>query len=766
MLGLRRGVATVAGVWITLATGAAIAEDLEADDGVEDATDDEADDGTGDGTDDGADDGDLGDLSLDELMQVSITTASNVGEKLGDAPASVIVLTRSELEQRGYRQLGDLFDDLPGMDVVRPYGDNWVLIYWRGFRGDVSAPFLLMIDGLPVNSLYFLDVDVPITSFPLSAIDRVEVVQGPASSVYGPNAFMGVINVITQNDADVDGLIHRVQLGVGTETSRVADATVLYKQGPLRIRVSARFETGVLDDAHAGLYEYTRGPYYRDRQLWGGFVDNPGLAGFHSRHAAEAIDARLHYADTEIAARWMSFASGYGVEYAGDRALNNAVWRRYELDTYLRHKAAITAHVESRTALRYRHGGIANDSFFVDGYSDDTDGRLAAFSFWQSHNYSLSAYQDLAVARDGFTVVAGLKLEQKDLQKAYDINGESAAGNPGGYEQVGDIDAGDYAYPEPPAKVREPQNRILTEDVGAYVQLRKDIDDDHHLHMGGRIDRNSGYDVAPTLRAGYVGKLGSRVGVKALYGQAFQEPPPRVLYGGWTGSGSDPELKPQRSETFELDATLTLQDLWQGLALYSVHSSDTIVVGAQPKNLGEQLVIGLDWSFRALIPARRWARIELWGSYTRLFHAEDEVEVDDGQGGVAVTRMRIGDLSRDKAHLGVSVEKDRHLGGTLRGRWYGRRTTTPTNPIGAVDGYGTVDATVSYRNVKDTGLGMSLAVLNVLDAGYVHPGINDASAGDTPGRFVDGQWQGSSGFFASAMPQPGRTFLLSLWIAH
>src|SRR5262249_20998284 len=156
----------------------------------------------------------LQDLSLEQLMAVPVTTASNVDEKLADAPAAMIVITRDEMEARGYNQLGDLFDDLPGMDVVRPYGDNWVLSYWRGFRGEVAAPFLLMVDGQPVNSLHYLDVDVPLTSLPLSAIERVEIVQGPASSVYGPNAFMGVINVITVSDVADDGLTEHVRLAI------------------------------------------------------------------------------------------------------------------------------------------------------------------------------------------------------------------------------------------------------------------------------------------------------------------------------------------------------------------------------------------------------------------------------------------------------------------------------------------------------------------------------------------------------------------------
>ncbi len=757
----RRGFTTAAGVLLVLTSGASSAwgDDLPSPAGaVEPAPDDGA-------PPPAAAEEELSDLSLEQLMAVSITTASNVDEKLGDAPASVIVITRAELEERGYRQLGDIFDDLPGMDVARPYGDNWVLVYWRGFRGDVSAPFLLMIDGLPVNSLSFVDVDVPLTAVPLSAVERIEVVQGPASSVYGPNAFMGVINVITLSDAEQDGVITYARIGMGSEAARIADATVFYKQGPWRLRVSARFETGVLDDAHNDQYEFTRDAYYQDgelgRSLWGGFVDNPNLAGSYSRHAAQAAEVHLFHENTELAVRGMSFASGYGVEYTGDRVLNNSVWNRYELDAYLRHQHVLTRLLTSRTVLRYRGSGIASDSFFVDGYTDETEGRLAAFSYWQSRNTSWSAYQDVTMTPvDGWSLVAGLKLEQKDLQKAYNINGEGPAGTPGGYQAVDTIDASTYWYPEPPQPVREAPNRILTEDFGAYAQLRRELTDNHHVHLGGRVDRNSGYDVAPTVRAGYVGRLARGLVLKTLYGQAFQEPPPRVLYGGWTGSGSDPALRPQRSQTFELDATLTLPDVWQGLAAYAVRSTDTISAGSVPRNSGEQLVLGLDWSFRAHVAVPHLDRLELSGSYTRLFHAEEELTAADG----SRTVVRIGDLSRDKLHLGATARYDRDLSVNLRGRWFGRRTTTPTNPLGAVDGYATLDATLAYRNIRKSGVGVSATMLNVTDARYVHPGINDASGGDDA-YAADGSFVGSQGFFSSAMPQPGRAFLISLWLA-
>src|SRR5262249_61672572 len=69
---------------------------------------------------------DLAGLSLEQLLNVDVVTASNMSESQTLAPGVVLRLTRDDLEARGYHELLDLFDDLPGMDVVRPWGDNYL----------------------------------------------------------------------------------------------------------------------------------------------------------------------------------------------------------------------------------------------------------------------------------------------------------------------------------------------------------------------------------------------------------------------------------------------------------------------------------------------------------------------------------------------------------------------------------------------------------------------------------------------------------------
>ena len=146
---------------------------------------------------------DLGSLSLEQLMDVEVVyAASKVEQETREAPASVTIVTADEIRAYGYRTLGDILRGVRGFFTT--YDRNYSYVGARGFArpGDYNSRLLLLIDGYRVNDhLYdaayigneqMLDVDL---------IDRVEVVRGPSSSLYGGSAFFGVINVITRDPA-------------------------------------------------------------------------------------------------------------------------------------------------------------------------------------------------------------------------------------------------------------------------------------------------------------------------------------------------------------------------------------------------------------------------------------------------------------------------------------------------------------------------------------------------------------------------------------
>lgn len=151
---------------------------------------------------------DLSELSLEQLMQVKVekvVTASRFSQRITEAPASMSVITADEIRKYGYRSLADVLRSVPGLYVS--YDRNYSYLGVRGFNrpGDFNSRVLLQIDGHRMNDNIY-DTAAIGTEFPLDIdlIDHIEFMRGPGSSLYGSNAFFGVINIITRPADDVD----------------------------------------------------------------------------------------------------------------------------------------------------------------------------------------------------------------------------------------------------------------------------------------------------------------------------------------------------------------------------------------------------------------------------------------------------------------------------------------------------------------------------------------------------------------------------------
>lgn len=140
---------------------------------------------------------DVFELSLEELMDLEVVTASSKEETINNAPANIFVITRSEILERGYRTLMDLVRDLPGTTWTSTIGDdNNGTPVIRGMFG--NKRLRLMINGMGVDPKNGFGTGwAQAGRFPTSGIDRVEFILGPYASYYGRNTFSGIINVIT-----------------------------------------------------------------------------------------------------------------------------------------------------------------------------------------------------------------------------------------------------------------------------------------------------------------------------------------------------------------------------------------------------------------------------------------------------------------------------------------------------------------------------------------------------------------------------------------
>lgn len=146
----------------------------------------------------------LVDLSLDDLMNITVTTTSKTEEKLADAAGVISVMTRDEMERFGARTLKDILLRMPSINMSTIYMTDRSCVSMRGDQNSSAANhILLLINGRPVREAEEGGIKSEVLeSFPISLIDRIEVIRGPGSVLYGSNAFSGVINVITKKPSD------------------------------------------------------------------------------------------------------------------------------------------------------------------------------------------------------------------------------------------------------------------------------------------------------------------------------------------------------------------------------------------------------------------------------------------------------------------------------------------------------------------------------------------------------------------------------------
>jgi outer membrane receptor for ferrienterochelin and colicins len=131
----------------------------------------------------------------DSLAERQISSVSKRPEDIDLTPASVIVIKSADIVKRGYGNLVDLLSDLPGFDISKTNSVTYANIYQRGFRQENTERTLFMIDGVEENDVWS-NIAYISRQYPLSSISEVEVIYGPASTLYGPRAFVGAINII------------------------------------------------------------------------------------------------------------------------------------------------------------------------------------------------------------------------------------------------------------------------------------------------------------------------------------------------------------------------------------------------------------------------------------------------------------------------------------------------------------------------------------------------------------------------------------------
>ncbi len=143
-------------------------------------------------------------ISLSDLLNIKIVTATKKEQSVADTPAIVNVITAAQIKTRGYRTVIEAIESIPGIDVTRDHFQPSLAV--RGINSGArsySRTVKVMIDSQPIANRNNGDNYLGISLIPIKAVERIEIIKGPNSALYGADAYLGVVNIITKRGQDI-----------------------------------------------------------------------------------------------------------------------------------------------------------------------------------------------------------------------------------------------------------------------------------------------------------------------------------------------------------------------------------------------------------------------------------------------------------------------------------------------------------------------------------------------------------------------------------
>ena len=457
----------------------------------------------------------LSNLTLEQLADLeidSVYSASRYNQKVTEAPSSVTIVEAHEIQRYGYRTLADILRSVRGFYVT--YDRNYSYLGVRGFSrpGDYNARILLMVDGHRLNDNIFGAALIG-TEFPLDIdlVERVEIIRGPSSSLYGTSAFFAVINVITKRLDTMKGLEAAGSL-----------ASLHTRKG--RLTFGRHFDRGV-DVLVSGSSYGSDGA----QRLFFREFDSPATNnGF-----AENADAdRFRKVFGRMTFRHFTLQGLYG---AREKAIPTA-----SFGTVFNDPRSQTVERQGFIDLQYdrtipNSWGIGS-RLYVDWYGYDGD---YVFDYSETD-------VPLPVLNKDFARGDWWGTELKLTRKLQQRNTLTI-----GTEYRNNFRQDQFNYDQQPF-VEHLNDRRSSTNWALYVQDEVALHRTLLLNVGLRHDHYDTFGGTTNPRAGLIYSPFTKTTVKALYGQAFRAPNAYELF--WQQQGvaqSNPLLRPETNKTTE-----------------------------------------------------------------------------------------------------------------------------------------------------------------------------------------------------------------------
>ncbi len=477
-------------------------------------------------------------LSFEEMMKLVTVTASKTTQKVSDAPATLTVITEKQILERGYKDLTDVLRDLPGFDISENVeGEVRTLVMNRGILG--NNKMMVLIDGKKLNSPAGENF-VFGNNLPLFDIQRIEIVYGPSSAMYGADAYSGVINLISKN-IETGG---NVNVSYGKNSQLDAAATIGKKfNDDLSASISFRY---FKSDGVNVLNDFSAAEIFRDPKIYN---------KYNTKWEQPVKDYNI-----SAKAKFKSFTFGFyrmdAKEPAGPSTdvTQNGISFIYD-DSYFWHQ------VINKIYLDHQYDGenfsITSTASYSDYFVDKMSGfmynfgpqykyaKATSFKLDELFNYSMS---------DNTQLVAGLMFEQiSAFPKTNNLS------SPFNTEELYDY----VDYPNDPTIDLKYRNKKVFfgvfdyQNYALFGEVTHKFLENLQFNFGVRYDYNSVYKDVVNPRAGLVWSPDNLTNVKLLFGQAYIQPSKYNAFEHWSagsfGFYPNPDLKPEKLQSFALN---------------------------------------------------------------------------------------------------------------------------------------------------------------------------------------------------------------------
>lgn len=437
-------------------------------------------------------------LSLEQLLETPVTGSTLTEESIKTVPAAVSVFTHEHIETLGVDYLHELLNLVPGFQVSR--NGNTGLAYTYSARGrrttQMSLEVLLLIDGKVFNDPRAGSPDVTLPLYPLAQVERVEVIRGPGSAVYGSSAFTGVINVITRKQQK------SLTLGAGSEDRRSVDA----------------FWTQAGDNWQADAYVHAYEDKGQDLEIIDSFSHLP-LDSQDPRRIVN-VDLGLGYGNTQLD---ITYYRGESSDFYISENTANGVndHTRDMLSLSLDQGIEWSSSMKSNLSFSYQQFTFAIEGFVqgpgalvnVSVPSSEEPFRIQATQAGET--YRLAYTTDIQIDHKS-SAQWGIQAAHHEEIKARSYSNYSLLQI---IQQDFPIEYFGTMSERTPLGLMESQTI-----VGVHGQYIRSLRDSTRLTIGGRFDDYSDVNARFSPRLALVEQLSPVYSLKLLYGEAFRAP--------------------------------------------------------------------------------------------------------------------------------------------------------------------------------------------------------------------------------------------------